>query len=240
MKTRVLVVEDEKKLNKMIADYLSALGYAVTSAFDGTDALAKAGRTAFDIAVLDIMIPGIDGLTLARRIRTSPDLPGGLPHDLPIIMLTARSGEGDKLMGLEIGADDYMTKPFSVRELEARIRAVLRRARPSREGPADGMIRYADLEMDVSRRSVRRGGERLALTPFQFDLLRRFLLSPGRVFSREELLEGSGDRNAEAYERTVDAHVKNLRRVIGAPPKAHSYIATVRGVGYRLLEEDEL
>ncbi len=232
MKTRVLVVEDEKKLNKMIADYLTALGYSVTSAFDGTDALARTGRTAFDLAVLDIMIPGIDGLSLARRIRAA--------SDLPIIMLTARSGEGDKLMGLEIGADDYLTKPFSVRELEARIRAVLRRARPSREPSQEGIIRYADLEVDLSRRSVRRGDVRLALTPFQFDLLRRFLLSPGRVFSREELLEGEGDRSAETYERTVDAHVKNLRRVIGAPAKAPSYIATVRGVGYRLLEEDEL
>jgi DNA-binding response OmpR family regulator len=234
--TRVLVVEDEKKLNRMISDYLSALGYAVESAYDGTDALSKIERAKFDIVVLDVMLPGIDGLSLARRVRAR--------SDLPLIMLTARSGEADKLMGLEVGADDYLTKPFSVRELEARVRTVLRRARPAaRAGSPGEVIRYADFEMDLARRSVKRRGERLSLTPFQFDLLKRFLLAPGRVFSRGELLEGvggGGERSAEVYERTVDAHVKNLRRAIGTPARAPSYIATVRGVGYRLLEEEEL
>jgi DNA-binding response OmpR family regulator len=234
MATRVLVVEDEKKMNKMIADYLAALGYAVESAWDGTDALARISQKAFDIVILDLMIPGIDGLSLVRRLRDQ--------HDLPIIMLTARSSEADKLVGLEVGADDYMTKPFSVRELEARIRAVLRRAHPaSRAAEKEKVIRYADIEMDPVRRSVKRRGARLDLTPFQFDLLRRFLRSPGRVFTREELLEGGNDRSAEVYGRTVDAHVKNLRKILGSPAgRAASYIATVRGVGYRLLEEEEL
>jgi DNA-binding response OmpR family regulator len=233
MGARVLIVEDEKKMNKMISDYLKALGYSVESAYDGTDALVKISRLAFDIVVLDIMIPGIDGLSLGRRIRSS--------SELPIVMLTAKSAEADKLMGLEVGADDYMTKPFSIRELEARLRAVLRRVNPSvRDGGPTGLIRHADLELDPVRRSIKRHGVKLELTPFQYDLLRRFLLAPGRVFSREELLTGGGDRSTGVYERTVDAHIKNIRRIVGAPGKAGSYIATVRGVGYRLLEEDEL
>jgi DNA-binding response OmpR family regulator len=234
MAIRVLVVEDEKKMNKMISDYLAALDYDVAGVYSGSDALARITKEQFDIVILDLMIPGIDGLSLARRVRTA--------SALPIIMLTARSAEADKLVGLEMGADDYLTKPFSVRELEARIRAVLRRARPAAAaGSTADVLRHADLEMDRTRRSVRKDGVRLDLTPFQFDLLRRFLGSPGRVFTREELLEGNDDRSAEVYGRTVDAHVKNLRRILGPPRgKAGSYIVTVRGVGYRFLEEGEL
>ena len=229
----ILVVDDEAKILKMIIDYLEAVGFEATGAGDGISALKLFREEKFDLIILDFMMPGIDGIDVIRRIRET--------SGIPIIMLTARAEENDKLMGLEIGADDYMVKPFSMKELAARIRAVLRRA--GRDGTLNktGLksIKYRDLEMDITKRSLRKDGKSIDLTMVQFELLKSMLQSPGRVFTRSDLLSVLQDASYESYERTIDVHIKNIRKAIETVPSEPSYILTVWGVGYKLAEEGD-
>jgi DNA-binding response OmpR family regulator len=225
---RVLVVDDEPKMVDMIVDYLSATGFVTASAKNGKEALEVIEKTPPDIVVLDVMMPGIDGFDTARRIRKS--------CGVPIILLTAKAQEGDKLMGLEIGADDYITKPFSLKELAARIRAVLRRSGAAGEGESSGggeTLSLGDLLIDRQRRLVFRGDKRIELTGLQFDLLFHMALGEGRVFERLQLLELLEDRANENYERTIDVHIKNIRKALEPNPSKPRYIHTVWGVGYK-------
>ncbi len=228
---RILVVEDERGLNRMVGDYLSALGFTVDSVFDGPEALRRVRAHAPDLIVLDLMLPGLDGLDVARRIRED--------STVPIIMLTARAEEADKLIGLELGADDYLTKPFSLKELAARMRAVLRRTRHAEDAPdGDGQaaLAHLDLRLDPARRLVTRAGSPVPLTAVQFDILHLLLRHPGRVFTRLEILEAVQGISHEGYERTVDVHVKNLRKALEPDPARPAYLLTVWGVGYKLAE----
>ncbi len=229
---RILVVDDEVKILKMVSDYLSAVGFEVTGASDGIEALKKFSEGDFDLLVLDYMLPGIDGIDIIRKIRNA----GNDSSSVPVVMLTARAEEADKLMGLEIGADDYMVKPFSLKELAARIRAVLRRSGKGDSDIAGGKekLGYKDIEMDVRAREVRRGGVPLQLTMVQFELLRVFLANPGRVFTRGDLLSVLQEVSYEIYERTIDVHIKNIRKVLEPVPSKPEYIVTVWGVGYKL------
>ncbi len=231
--TKILVVDDEVKILKMVSDYLEAVGFEVTGAPDGITALKKFREVEFDLIVLDFMLPGIDGIDVIRRIREE--------SAIPIVMLTARAEETDKLMGLEIGADDYIVKPFSMKELAARIRAVLRRTGKGGELNIQSaeQIMYRDLEMNTVKRSLTRGGESISLTMVQFELLRALLQSPGRVFTRGDLLGVLQEASYESYERTIDVHIKNIRKAIEPVPSEPQYILTVWGVGYKLAEDRE-
>jgi DNA-binding response OmpR family regulator len=229
MMERILVVEDERKLSDIVRDYLSSLGYEVAQCFTGTDAVERLEAESFDLAVLDLMLPGLDGIEVARRVRSQ--------CDVPIIMLTARDSEADKLLGLEVGADDYMTKPFSVRELGARIRAVLRRCGKAKdEAACGGSISHLGVELDAAKRKVTKAGSAVELTSAQFDLLRILLQSPGRVFTRGELIQAISGYEYEGYERTIDVHVKNLRKALEDNPGEPKLLLTVWGIGYKVQE----
>ena len=230
---RILVVDDEVKILKMVSDYLEAVGFDVTGASDGIAALKRFKEEEIDLIVLDFMLPGIDGIDVIRRIRAE--------SAVPIIMLTARAEESDKLMGLEIGADDYMVKPFSMKELAARIRAVLRRSEKGRIslGGSGEVIKYRDMEMDVEKRTLKKNGKSVSLTMVQFELLRSLLNNPGRVFSRGDLLGVLQDAAYESYERTIDVHIKNIRKAIEPVPSEPEYILTVWGVGYKFAEDQD-
>lgn len=225
---KILVVDDEVKILKMVSDYLTAVGFDVSGVSDGIEALNEFEKNQFDLIVLDYMLPGIDGIEIIRKIRKN--------SSIPIIMLTARVGESDKLMGLEIGADDYVVKPFSLKELAARIRAVLRRVGHGRLNPGmdPEQLIYKDIEMDVTGRIVKRGGNPIQFTMVQFELLKVFLSSPGRVFTRNDLLSVLQEESFEIYERTIDVHIKNIRKVLEPTPSNPRYIITVWGVGYKL------
>lgn len=223
----ILVVEDEKQLNRMIRDYLETLGWAAIGAETGPEALELFRNESPDFVLLDVMIPGLDGLDVMRRIREL--------SEVPIIFLTAMAEEADKLIGLELGADDYITKPFSLKEMAARIRTVMRRVSPTTEesAPAE-VLKVRDLVLDPGRRTVTRSGSTLDLTAVQFDILHGFMRHPGRVFNRTEILEFFQDHAWEGYERTIDVHIKNIRKSL-EPDRNHPvYLETVRGVGYRL------
>ncbi len=233
---RILVVDDEPKIVEMIVDYLRSTGFDTVSAKSGKEALGVIETSPPDILVLDVMMPGLDGFDTIRRIRKS--------SGVPIILLTAKAEEGDKLMGLEIGADDYITKPFSLKELAARIRALLRRSggaskstTGSRVDPAsqgDGeSLSMGDLRIDRLRRSVVRGEKRVELTGLQFDLFYHMVRSEGRVFERLQLLELIQDHAYEGYERTIDVHIKNIRKALEPNPSKPIYLHTVWGVGYK-------
>jgi DNA-binding response OmpR family regulator len=223
----VLVVDDEPQIAGIARDYLRLAGFDVIVAGDGVRALAEARGRRPDLVVLDLGLPGLDGLEVARALRRD--------SDVPIIMLTARVEEDDRLAGLEVGADDYVTKPFSPRELVARVRAVLRRS----EGRhVDGdLLRVSDLVLDVPRMSVRRAGEAIDLTPTEFQLLAALARHPGRVLTRAQLLDAARGTEAEAYDRAIDSHVKNIRRKLEPDPHAPRYLETVYGIGYRLVDE---
>ena len=223
MNETILVIEDEIKIARLVRDYLENAGYRVLVATRGDEGLALARTERPDLIVLDLMLPGLDGLDLCRKVRQS--------SQVPIIMVTARAEEADRLIGLELGADDYVTKPFSPRELVARVRAVLRRARG--EAPPE-LLRAGDLALDVAAHAVTLGGRPVELTPTEFALLEALMRAPGRVLSRLQLLEQAQGEAYEGYERTVDAHIKNLRQKIEPDPKNPRYITTVYGVGYRL------
>ena len=221
---KVLVIDDNVKIVEVLAEYLKAEGYEPITAIDGTTALELAQTHRPDIALVDVMLPGIDGLELTRRFQQL---------DIPVILVTARSDEVDRLVGLEIGADDYITKPFSPREVVARVKAVLRRCDRAASGPTE-LIRVGELEIDRERRSVRAGDTAVELTRTEFDILAAMAEHPGRVYTRLQLLEiGSGEA-FEGYERTIDAHVKNIRRKLGDDPKEPRYVRTVIGVGYKV------
>lgn len=222
----ILIVEDEPKINELIRDYLTSLGYHADQCHDGPSALEHCRSHTPDLVVLDVMLPGIDGIEVARRLRA--DL------DVPILMLTAREAEADKLLGLEVGADDYMTKPFSVRELGARVRAILRRT--ARGASVRGTLKAGGVELDPDKHRVTKNGAVVDLTSAQFELLRQLLQEPGRVYSRRELIEAIAGYTYEGYERTVDVHVRNLRKVLEDDPAHPTVLLTVWGVGYKVQE----
>ena len=230
---RILVAEDEKKLNRMLKDYLSSLGYEVLQAYDGVEAMKLFHRDSPGIALVDIMMPLMDGIDVTRRIREV--------SAIPVIILTARAEEQDKLLGLDTGADDYITKPFSMKELAARVRAQLRRVRMNgeqgdeRENPR---LEYSGIVMDITSRRVEIDGRRVYLTSLQFDLLKGMMQSPGRVFTRMDILNLVQNDPWEGYERTVDVHIKNLRKLIETDTRNPRFIQTVWGVGYKLEAPD--
>ncbi|MGD8244124.1 MAG: response regulator transcription factor [Anaerolineae bacterium] len=227
MQGLILVVDDEPKIVKQARDYLENSGFRVVAAGDGRTALAVARHDRPDLVVLDLNLPEMDGLDVCRALRRE--------SDVPIIMLTARVGEVDRLIGLELGADDYIVKPFSPRELVARVRAVLRRVRGGVHQP--GLIRAGDLEIDILGHRATRDGELLSLTRTEFDLLVTLAQHPGQAFRREQLLDRLHGIAYDGYDRSIDAHVKNLRQKIEPDPSEPRYILTVYGVGYRFTDE---
>ncbi len=226
MTQTILVVDDEARIAKLVRDYLERAGFGVLTARDGETALMLARREHPDLIILDLMLPGVDGLDVCRRLRQE--------SGVPIIMLTARVEEADRVVGLELGADDYVTKPFSPRELVARVRATLRRAQ-GEVGPAT-VIRAGDVELDTAALTATVAGEPVDLTPTEFHLLAVLVRQPGRIFSREQLLEAVHGVAFEGYDRSIDSHVKNIRRKIEPDPHQPRYIQTVYGVGYRFDE----
>jgi two-component system alkaline phosphatase synthesis response regulator PhoP len=225
----ILVVDDEPRIVQLVRDYLEHGGFSVLVAGDGPAALRTARTARPDLVVLDLGLPGLDGLDVVRALRRE--------GDVPVIVLTARAEESDKLVGLELGADDYLTKPFSPKELVARVRAVLRRAEGLRQ-PADVIRVGEDVELDVTRMEARFGGRRVDLTRTEFELLATMARQPGRVFTRAQLLDAVHGVAFESYERAIDAHVKNIRRKIEEDPRSPRHLQTVFGVGYRFSEPD--
>ena len=223
----ILVVDDEPKIVKQARDYLEQSGYRVLEAGDGKTAMAQARHERPDLVVLDLNLPGMDGLDVCRALRRE--------SDVPIIMLTARVDETDRLIGLELGADDYITKPFSPRELVARVRAVLRRVQGGVRQP--GLIRAGDLEIDLHGYRVSRGGEPIHLTRSEFNLLAVLAQHPGQTFSRAQLLDRVHGVAYEGFDRSIDAHIKNLRRKLEPDPAEPRYVLTVYGIGYRFADE---
>jgi DNA-binding response OmpR family regulator len=221
----ILLVDDEESIRKVLTFPLERDGFSVVQAADGEEALERFDEHAPDLVVLDIMLPKLDGLEVCKRLRAT--------SSVPIIMLTARDDELDKVIGLELGADDYITKPFSIREFRSRVRALLRRAKATPTPAADERIESAGLVIDVPRRLVEVRGEPVQLTYVEFELLRALASQPGRVFSRRMLLEALW-RSADYRDpRTIDVHVRHLREKLEAEPRSPEYILTVRGVGYR-------
>ena len=219
----IMVVDDEKRLVSLVESYLTQEGYHVVSAYNGRDALNVARREKPDLIVLDVMMPEMDGYEFMRQHRAI--------SNTPIILLTARVDDEEKVIGLEVGADDYMTKPFRPRELVARVRAVLRRAGDVK--PEAKLLKAADIVLDRDGRTVEVAGEFTDLTPSEFDILTALMSAPGRVYSRLDLLDIIQGVRYEGYERTIDTHIKNLRGKIEPDPRAPQYIETVYGVGYR-------
>lgn len=229
----ILVVEDEPKLNKMICDYLNALDYNTISVESGISALREFNEAQPDLILMDVMLPGFDGFTVTGQIRKT--------SKVPILMLTAKSEESDKVLGLEIGADDYLTKPFSMKELSSRVRALLRRAyeydkKESADSMAEGCLTVGNLTLDFEKRLLFKGETEINLTSIQFEIMGKFLSSPGRVFSRMDLLRSFQDNPYEGYERTIDAHIKNLRKEVEDDTGNPQYILTVWGQGYKIAE----
>ena len=222
----ILVVDDNPKIVEVLEAYLRADGFDVITAADGPAALAAVETRTPDLALLDIMLPGIDGLELTRRFQRD--------HDLPVILVTARVDEIDRLIGLEVGADDYISKPFSPREVVARVRAVLRRIDRVPSDETAPAIHLDGLAVDPAGRSVHVDGKQISLTRTEFDLLATMAAHPGRVYTRMQLMEAAQGFAFEGYERTIDAHVKNLRRKLGDDPKGPRFVQTVFGVGYKL------
>ena len=219
----ILIIEDEPELVKVLRSYLEQAGFQVLTAYRGDSGLSTWEHKRPDLVLLDLNLPGVDGLDVAREIRRK--------SSTPIIMLTARVEETDQLIGLELGADDYITKPFSPRVVVARVRALLRRADSAPETPQ--IVRALDLEIDLGGHTLTRDGLEIDLTPTEFNLLAAMAAQPGRAFTRLQLLEASQGTAYEGYERTVDAHIKNLRSKLEHDPKNPRYIETVFGVGYR-------
>lgn len=226
MKT-VLVVDDEPKIVRIARDFLERGGFTVLTASDGTSALSLARTARPDLIVLDLALPGVDGLDVTRALRKD--------SEVPIIMLTARADEADRLIGLELGADDYIVKPFSPKELVARVRAVLRRSQGVRAGAE--VIHAGDMTLDVPRMRASVGEKSVNLTPTEFQLLAVLARQPGRVFTRGQLLDAVRGVAVESYERAIDAHIKNIRRKLEADPHRPQYVLTVHGIGYRFADE---
>jgi DNA-binding response OmpR family regulator len=223
---QVLVIDDDIGLCELVAEYLEPEGYQVEAVHDGERGVERALSGEHALAVLDVMLPGINGFEVLRRIRTQ--------SRLPIVMLTARGDDVDRIVGLEIGADDYLPKPFNPRELVARINAVLRRARPDDEDEKreTGPITVGDIEMETGTRRVLRAGQQVELTVVEYDLLEKLLRAPGRIVTREELVKDVLHRNLSPFDRSIDMHVSNLRKKLGHQVADVERIKTVRGVGY--------
>lgn len=220
----VLIVEDDEKLAALLQTYFQKNNFMTLIAYDGLNGVLLAEQRRPDIIVLDLMLPGIDGWEVCRRIRKN--------NDVPILMLTARDDEADRLSGLEIGADDYVTKPFSPREVVARARVILRR---TYKQPPSQLVKAGNVLIDIDRHEVRKDGELIDLTPTEFKILELFAINSGRVLSRLQIVEKIQDYAFDGYERTIDAHVKNLRRKLEDNPKEPKLIQTVYGVGYKLM-----
>jgi DNA-binding response OmpR family regulator len=232
----VLVVDDEAKISHIVTAYLQRDGYRVLRADNGRTALDLARAEAPDLIILDLMLPVISGWDVCRSLRRDPKT-----ADVPIIMLTARDEVADRIVGLELGADDYVVKPFDPKELVARVHAVLRRARDRQEaagaGGSNAILRHGDLAIDRDRHEVRQGDKPLDVTRTEFELLSTLVEQPGRVFSRLQLLNAIQGEAFEGYERTIDSHVKNLRRKLEPDPRRPRYIQTVFGIGYKLVDQ---
>jgi two-component system alkaline phosphatase synthesis response regulator PhoP len=227
---RILVIDDDKEIVRLVQAYLQRAGFQVLTAHDGETALHSLRRDRPDLVVLDLMLPDQDGWDITRIVRGDGALAG-----TPIIMLTARVEDTDKIVSLELGADDYITKPFNPREVVARVRSVLRRSQPGEASGQPRVLQLAGLLMDLDRHEVMLDGQPAELTPTEYDLLRILMENPGYAFTRRELIERGLGYEDEGLERTLDSHVKNLRRKIEPDPKQPTYIQTVYGVGYRLV-----
>ncbi len=224
--TKILVVDDEKKIVEIVKAYLEREGYEVSAAYDGKSALEVVKQQNPDLVILDLMLPQVSGWDICRALRVN--------SNIPIIMLTARDDVTDKIVGLELGADDYVTKPFDPKELVSRVKAVLRRTAVNRTPKA--VLKMSDLAINTEKREVRRHGESIELTPMEFDLLATLAQNPGRVFSRMQLLDTVQGVAYEGYERTIDSHIKNLRKKIEPDAGQPRYVITVHGIGYKVPE----
>jgi DNA-binding response OmpR family regulator len=233
-RTRVLVIDDDRKLCRLIKDYLEPMGYEVAAAHTGPDGVEQAAAEAWHAVILDVMLPGLDGFEVLKQIRRA--------SDVPVLMLTARGEEADRIVGLEIGADDYLPKTFSTRELLARLRAVIRRTRRSAaKSPADDAgkeLVVGQLRLNPGTRIAVLGDRPLALTPVEFELLASLARSRGRVKTRESLLEEIRDRNYDVFDRSIDVHIAALRRKLGDDAKNPRFIRTLRAAGYMLINPD--
>ena len=237
MTATILVIEDEAQIRRIVEGYLQQAGYRVLTATDGITGLALAQQARPNLLVLDLMLPGLDGLEIARRLRASHD---PVLAGIYIIMLTARVEETERVVGLELGADDYVTKPFSPRELVARVRAAVRRLESQPSTDEGRVLRIASLQLDPTYRTVTLGGKPVELTSTEFNLLHFLMLHPGRPFSRNELLDVTQPNTGgdlSVYERTIDVHVKNLRHKLGDTGRHSRFIETVHGIGYRFAAE---
>jgi DNA-binding response OmpR family regulator len=230
--SRILLVDDEQTILTLLSYPLRKDGFEVVQAGDGREALARFGEGSFDLVVLDVMMPKVDGLEVCRRLRER--------SSVPIIMLTAKSEEIDKVLGLELGADDYITKPFSMREFRSRVKAALRRAGMSREEPAqeEEPLEVGEMRIDMAKRSVRVRGEHVQTTFVEFEILKALATSPGRVFTRDMLLARIWGDSAYRDPRTIDVHIRHLREKVELDSKEPEYLFTVRGVGYRFRDSD--
>ena len=222
----VLVVDDELKITRLVRDYLEQAGFVVAIASDGPGAIAAARQIKPDLIVLDLGLPGLDGLDVIRTLRAN--------STVPVVVVTARADEADRVLGLEMGADDYVVKPFSPKELVARVRAVLRRVDLAAEGAE--VLRSGELVVDIPRREVKLRGRVIDLTPTEFELVQTLIRQPGRVFTRGQLLEAIHGVAFDSFERAVDAHVKNIRRKLEPEPQRPRYLLTVHGIGYKLTD----
>ena len=226
--TRILLVDDERSVQTLLSYPLRKDGYQVISALDGREALERFGETRFDLVILDLMLPKLDGVEVCRQLRRR--------SQVPIIMLTAKGSETDKVTGLELGADDYITKPFSMREFRSRVKAALRRSRMAGDAPDEEPAEHGDLRIDPGRRMVSLLGQEVGLTYVEFEILSALARSPGRVLSRETLLEHVWGDSEYRDPRTIDVHIRHLREKLECDPKQPEYLFTVRGVGYRFRE----
>ncbi len=223
---QVLVIDDDRGMCELVVEYLGPEGFAVEAVHNGEEGIERALSGGHALVVLDVMLPGLNGFEVLRRIRAT--------SRVPVLMLTARGEDIDRIVGLEIGADDYLPKPFNPRELVARIRAILRRARPdeTRHQDADDQLTVGDVELEVSTRVVRRAGQEVALTAVEYEILERMLRSVGRIVRRDDLVKEVLGRSLSPFDRSIDTHVSNLRRKLGHYPLNSERIKTVRGVGY--------
>jgi len=226
---RILVVDDDRDIVRLVRSYLEKAGYQILTAYDGETALKILKAEKPQLLILDLMLPDKDGWDVARLVRSDPQIAA-----TPIIMLTARVEDTDKIVGLEIGADDYITKPFNPREVVARVRALLRRSHLQQGSPPPKILQAGNLHLDVGKRELTLQGESIDLTPSEFELLKVLMVNPEFVITRDELAEKALGYSSEGMGRTLDSHIKNLRRKIDRDPKTPSYIQTVHGIGYRL------
>ncbi len=229
---RILVIDDDRKLCRLIRDYLEPMGYAVEAVHTGPEGAERAVATPWHAVILDLMLPGMDGFEVLKRIRAKADV--------PVLMLTARGDEADRIVGLEIGADDYLPKTFSTRELLARLRAVTRRGTRSKPAGAEepDELVVGDLRVRIASRTAVLGDQALVLTPVEFDLLASLAKSKGRVRSREQLLDECRDRNYDVFDRSIDVHISALRKKLGDDPKTPRFIRTLRAAGYMMVDPD--